>query len=224
MNERQIDQINHLLPCFASVPYDNWNSAEIVSINPATPHSIREGHLLQHAMFIIRGWIRVFKISPTGREITLYRVQSGQCCVLMMASILGETEYEASVSVEAETDVLLLPVSTFRSWMVTYKPIRQFIYKQFIERMTNVTNLLENIAFNSIPYRIAEYLIIESALPQIKTIQITHEKLAIELGTAREVVSRILKDFASKGAIALSRGNITILDRSILKNILENHR
>jgi CRP/FNR family transcriptional regulator len=70
---------------------------------PQPPHTPFEGHILQHAMFIISGWIRVFKISPTGREITLYRVQSGQCCVLMMASILGETEYEASVSIEAES-------------------------------------------------------------------------------------------------------------------------
>jgi CRP/FNR family transcriptional regulator len=101
--------------------------------------------------------------------------------------------------------------------MDTIKPIRQYIYKQFIDRMTNVTRLLENVAFQPISYRIAEYLIVKST--QVESLQITHERLAVELGTAREVVTRILKDFASKGAIVLKRGNITILDRSILRNI-----
>lgn len=221
LNESQIHHIHHLFPCFSHVLYENWKSAEVLTIAPTSPHSVREGHILQHAMFIISGSIRVFKISQTGKEITLYRVQSGQCCVLMMASILGETEYEASVSIEAETVVLLLPVLEFRSWMDTIKPIRQYIYKQFIDRMTNVTNLLENVAFVPIPYRIAEFLFIESA--QSEALQITHEQLAVELGTAREVITRNLKDLANKGVIALQRGKITVLNRGILKNILDQH-
>jgi len=221
LNESQIHHIQDLFPCFSHVLYENWKSADILTITPTTSHSVREGHILQHAMFIISGSLRIFKISPSGKEITLYRLQSGQCCVLVIASILGETEYEASVSIEAETEVLLLPVSEFRSWMDTIKPIRQYIYKQFIDRMTNVTKLLENVAFVPIPYRIAEFLIIKSA--QVESLQITHERLAVELGTAREVITRVLKDFASKGAIVLRRGNITILDRSILRNILDQY-
>jgi CRP/FNR family transcriptional regulator, anaerobic regulatory protein len=174
-------------------------------------------------MFIVGGSIRVYKISPSGREITLYRVQSGECCVLMLASILGETEYEANVSIEAETDVLLFPVEQFRDWMTAFKMIRQFIYKQMIERMSRVTELLENVAFNPVPYRIADYLIAHSTLPLPSTLRITHEQLAIELGTSREVVSRILKDFANKEAIALSRGQISILIPGILKTVLEKH-
>lgn len=223
INTCQIDHVYQLFPCFSCVPYDQWNSAELAAVTPATPHSIREGHLFQHAMFIVSGWIRVYKISPTGREITLYRVQSGECCVLMMASILGEMKYEASVSIEAETEVLLLPVELFKDWMAAFKPIRQFIYKQIIERMTKVTTLLENVAFNPVPYRIAEYLIFKSTLPLPASLSITHEQLAIELGTSREVISRILKDFANKGAVSLSRGHISILNHGILKTVLENH-
>lgn len=221
LNERQIHHIQHVFPCFSHVPYENWKSADIHTITPTTPHSIREGHILQHTMFIISGSIRIFKISPTGKEITLYRVQSGQCCVLMMASILGETEYEASVSIETETVVLLLPVLEFRSWMDTIKPIRQYIYKQFIDRMTNVTKLLEDVAYGPIPYRIAEFLLIEST--QSESLHITHEQLAVELGTAREVITRNLKNLVSKGAIALQRGKITVLNRGILRNIMDQH-
>ncbi|MEV5028993.1 Crp/Fnr family transcriptional regulator [Paenibacillus sp. LPE1-1-1.1] len=223
MNTAQIDRAIRLFPCFSCVPHDQWKSAELVTVTPATPHAIREGHIFQHAMFIVGGSIRVYKISPSGREITLYRVQSGECCVLMMASILGETEYEANISIEAETDVLLFPVEQFRDWMADFKMIRQFIYKQIIERMTRVTGLLENVAFNPVPYRIADYLISHSALPLPSTLRITHEQLAVELGTSREVVSRILKDFANKEAIALSRGQISILNPGILKTVLEKH-
>ncbi|MBD2870825.1 Crp/Fnr family transcriptional regulator [Paenibacillus arenilitoris] len=222
MNETQIDRIASLFPCFAGVPGDGWASAEIVTAGPGTPHAVREGRMLRHAMFMMSGAIRVYKISPAGREITLYRVRGGQCCVLMMASILGETEYEASVSVEADTDVLLLPVPLFRSWIDLYKPVRQYVYKQIVERMTNVTKLLEDIAFRPVPSRLAEYLLEASADPRLPSLPVTHEMLAIELGTAREVVSRILKDFATQGAIALGRGRITVTDRGILIAIAEH--
>lgn len=221
LSRKQIQQIQHMFPSFAHLPAESWEAAQLLSINPATSHSIREGHILQHAMFIVSGQIRVFKLSQTGREITLYRVHSGQCCVLMMASILGETEYEASVAIEEETDVLLLPVSVFRDWMNTIKPIRQYIYKQFIDRMTNVTKLLENIAFQPLPYRIADYLI--SEFVKGDCLRLTHEQLAIEIGTSREVITRILKSFAEQGAIELSRGKIIILDRGILNRIIKQH-
>jgi CRP/FNR family transcriptional regulator len=221
LSHKQMQQIQHLFPSFAHLPAESWDVANILSINPATSHSIREGHILQHAMFIVSGQIRVFKLSQAGREITLYRVHGGQCCVLMMASILGETEYEASVAIEADTEVLLLPVSVFRDWMNTIKPIRQYIYKQFIDRMTNVTKLLENVAFQPLPYRIAKYLLSESV--KVDCLQLTHERIAIEIGTSREVITRILKNFVGQGAIALSRGKITILDRGILKAIVEQH-
>ncbi|MFD0694421.1 Crp/Fnr family transcriptional regulator [Paenibacillus sp. GCM10027628] len=220
MNEQQIEQIREAFPCFANIPHTDWQFAETLTAQPSTPHNIREGHVLDHAMFILSGWVRVYKLSAAGREITLYRVHSGQCCVLMMASILGETEYEASVSIETETDVLLLPVALFRAWMDTYPSVRKFIYKQFVERMTSVTTLLENVAFQSIPYRVAEYLIASSTASSA-SVRITHERLAIELGSAREVITRILNEFANKGAIALSRGKITIENRGILIDILE---
>jgi CRP/FNR family transcriptional regulator len=218
LSDQQRDHIQQVFPVFSHVPDESWDLAQLVRVTPSTPHSIREGHMLQHAMFIMDGWIRVFKISSSGKEITLYRVGSGQCCVLMMASILGETEYEASVSIEAETEVLLLPVAQFRTWMNTHQPIRQYIFKQFIDRMTNVTHLLENVAFQSIPYRIAEYLLLQSA--QTSSVFITHERLAVELGSSREVITRTLKDLATKKAIVLGRGRITITDRSILNLII----
>jgi len=221
MNAHQLDRVRRMFPCFSDIADDSWASSEMIRVTPDTPHAIREGHVLQHAMFMISGSIRVFKLSQSGKEITLYRVYGGQCCVLMMASILGETEYQASVSIEAESEVLMIPVPMFRRWMERSKPVRQFVYGQFVERMTSVTELLENVAFQSVPYRVAEFLLSESSLVETSSIRITHEQLAIELGTAREVITRVLRDFVKQGAVQVQRGRITMTDREILELILK---
>lgn len=222
MHPHEVQRLTDLLPFLSTVSQQDWHSAEIISIDPATPHTIREGHILQHAMFIVKGTVRIYKMTEQGREITLYRVHSGQSCVLMMASILGETEYEASASIEVESEILLIPVGIFRMWMDNYRPLRQFIYKQFIQRINAVTNLLENIAFKPISYRLA-HLLFHNTNEKTAALMITHEQLAVELGTAREVISRTLKDFQNRGILSLSRGKISLLDRLALENIINQY-
>lgn len=215
-----IKRISHLLPCLSQVPEKDWSQAEIRTVTPATPHFIREGHVLQHAMFILNGTVRIYKITPQGREVTLYRVQDGQSCVLMMASILGETPYEASASIETDTEVLLIPIEQFKKWMDLYLPLKQYVFKQIIERITSVTQLMENIAFQSIPYRIAEFLLKRVDPGGNAALQITHEQFAVELGTAREVVSRCLQDLVRKNIITTRRGYIQVVDRNLLLDLI----
>lgn len=221
MEPHEIQRISSLLPFLSTVSLEDWDRAELRTVDPSTAHPIREGHFLQHAIFILKGTVRIYKISEQGREITLYRIENGQSCVLMMASILGETEYEASVSIETQIELLLISADVFRSWMDRYKPLRQFIYKQFIDRITAVTNLLESVAFKPIQLRLANFLL-EATSETSSTLNITHDQLAVELGTAREVVSRTLKEFQSKGILALSRGKIRILDRISLNKIINS--
>ncbi|TYP74848.1 Crp/Fnr family transcriptional regulator [Paenibacillus methanolicus] len=219
MPQQSLDlpRIQRLFPCFGTVPDDDWREAEVAQLSPDTTVAIREGHIFRHAVFVLSGWVRVYKISPSGREITLYRLTGGQCCVLMLASILGDLEYEASIAIESDTEALLLPVDTFRSWTAVCAPVRRYVYGQFVERMSNVTRLLEQIAFEPVPCRLAGLLLANAA--DRKCLPVTHEALAIELGTAREVVSRTLKEFAARGAVALGRGSITIIDREELSFI-----
>ncbi|RTE08173.1 Crp/Fnr family transcriptional regulator [Paenibacillus whitsoniae] len=214
---QDMTSITSLFPCFGELSEQDWLLAQKVRVSPSTPHEIAEGHRLSHALFVVSGSVRIYKISPGGREVTLYRVGPGECCVLMIASILGETEYEASVQIETETEVLLFPVTAFRKWMHAYPSLRRSIYRQFTERFIRVTSLLEQIAFGSLPERVASYLL--QRLPKSEgatEIRVTHEQLAVELGTAREVVSRILKEMAVTGAISLQRGKINVLDQAQL--------
>lgn len=222
MHPHEVQRITDLLPFLSTLSQHDWHCTQLISIDPSTPHTIREGHILQHAMFIVKGTVRIYKMNEQGREITLYRVQSGQSCVLMMASILGETEYEASASIEVESEILLIPVGIFRTWMDHHKPLRQFIYKQFIQRINAVTNLLENIAFKPINYRLAQ-LIFNNTNEKTSTLTITHDLLAVELGTAREVISRTLKDFQNRGILSLKRGKICLTDRLALENIINQY-
>ena len=222
MHPHEVKRITDLLPFLSTVSQQDWDCAELISIDPSTPHTIREGHILQHAMFIVKGTVRINKMNEQGREITLYRVQSGQSCVLMMASILGETEYEASASIEVESEILLIPVGIFRTWMDNYKPLRQFIYNQFIQRINAVTNLLENITFKPISYRLAQ-LLFNNTNKETAILTITHDQLAVELGTAREVISRTLKDFQNRGILTLNRGKISLIDRLALENIINQY-
>jgi len=223
MNEAQLARIRPLFPCFASVPDDKWKRSELIPVTPDTPHSIREGRLLEHALFVVSGGVRVYKLCPsTGREVTLYRVFGGECCPLMMASVIGETEYEASVSIEVPTEAVAVPAQEFVGWIDEYKQIRQFVYKQLVGRIVDVSSLLGRIAFQPIPVRLADFLLAQSFLGESGSpLRLTHDRIAAELGTAREVVSRTLKAFESRGAVSLRRGQIVLADLDLLQRIAD---
>lgn len=219
MQNEKIASIVSTFPCFAAIPLEQWQNTEAAVITlPARP-VIEEGHIFQHASFVLSGSVRIYKISPTGKELTLYRVKRGEVCVIMMASILGETGYEAIAETEEETELLVLPVALFKQWMDTYKELNQFIYRLFIKRMVSVTNLIEDMTFLPMDRRVAELLLRKTNPHSAAPLYITHESLSLELGTAREVVSRVLKEFERLGWIRLGRGKISMLKRSELEKL-----
>jgi CRP/FNR family transcriptional regulator len=140
----------------------------------------------------------------------------------MTSSILGESEYEASACVETTGLVLLIPVEIFRDWTDRYRKFRQFIFKSFGKRIVIMSNLLDSINFKSIRGRISELLIeMAKEADNSDTLHITHDSLSVELGTAREVISRSLKGLENEKIIKLSRGKITITNRSALESYIE---
>lgn len=218
MQPRQIERIKALFPFLSDVSYEDWQKASIITIEPNARHPIQEGHTLEHAVLVLDGSIRIFQLSESGREVTLYRVQSGEGCVLMLASILGETEYGANAVVETTSELMLLPAETFKQWMVRYPEINKYVYRQFLQRMKYMTNLLDHIAFKPIEYRVADFLL-RKACPTTQSLTITHDQIAAELGTAREVVSRALKSFEKSGLLRLRRGKIEMIDWSHIERI-----
>nr|WP_167276382.1 Crp/Fnr family transcriptional regulator [Paenibacillus lupini] len=183
---------------------------------------IEEGQFLEYVVMVLEGTVRMYKVSSSGREITLYRIHSGECCPLMSSSVLGESEYEASACVETAGLVLMIPAEIFREWTDRYRNFRQFIFKSFARRIVIMSNLLDSINFKSIRGRISEFLIqMANQTDNSNTFHITHDSLSVELGTAREVISRTLKELEREDIIQLSRGRNTIRNRSALERYIE---
>ncbi|WP_239716446.1 Crp/Fnr family transcriptional regulator [Paenibacillus sp. 19GGS1-52] len=207
-----LPRIVALFPCLSEIRTEDWSRDGIEVMKVEANLVIEEGQFLEYAVLVLEGTIRMYKISAGGREITLYRIHGGECCPLMTTSILGESEYEASACVEEDGLALLIPVSIFREWTDRYQGFRQFIFKSFANRIILMSNLLDSIHFKSIRGRIAEYLI-QHSQDSGDLLNITHDTLSVELGTAREVISRSLKQLEKEGLIKLSRGQIALISR-----------
>jgi CRP/FNR family transcriptional regulator, anaerobic regulatory protein len=172
-----------------------------------------QGQWLDQFGLVGAGSIRVYRISESGREITLYHVRAGEICLVNLLSVLLNREACATAEAEGPVTAVLLPGNPIRTWIRSSDTFRSFVFENMGQRLLDVMTLAEEIAFRKMDQRLAEYLQRQAAAgSQIIT---THEVIASELGTAREVVSRLLAAFAQQGAIALGRGRIEVkrLDR-----------
>lgn len=163
--------------------------------------------------------MRVYKTGETGREITLYRIEPGESCILTANCILNRRGFPALAEVEQTTEVLLIPAAVFQEWMDRYKFWRDYIHAIIDRRITSVLTIMSEVVFARIDQRIAELLL--SGVGTDGGLTITHQKIAGELGSAREVVSRVLKDFEKRGLIRLARGRIELADAAGLGRLID---
>ena len=167
-----------------------------------------EGDQCPGIAFVLSGEIRVFKISSSGREITLYDILPGETCILNAACILSRQDYPAHAVTVVDGVLLYLPKTTFMKLMKTHERMRTFIFTIFSRRFAELIELIEEVTFGSLDTRLMEYLVEKSEAGRLHT---THHKIANELGTSREVVTRLLKDFERQGQIETSRKFIKLL-------------
>jgi CRP/FNR family transcriptional regulator, anaerobic regulatory protein len=163
---------------------------------------------------LVAGSIKVFKQAASGRELVLYRVAPGGSCIITSSCLLGHTNYNARGIAETPLTLIVLPVSAFAALLVEHPPFRDFVFRLFAERIGELMQLVEEVAFARLDQRLARLL-----LAREDTISTTHQQLADELGSVREIVSRLLKGFAAQGLVSLGREQIVVSDRDGLKNI-----
>ncbi len=188
---------------------DFFRSATLIHIPEG--HTIAsEGSECGQLALVVSGKVRVYKLADSGREITLYRINSGDSCVLTASCIMSNTPFPAIAATETEVEALIIPSRQASEWMSESKPWSAFIFGLISKRLTDVIAVLEHVAFHRMDERIAAYLI--AIASQGATVSITHHEIASDLGTTREVVSRILKGFEEKGLVAGARGKLTITD------------
>lgn len=165
------------------------------------------------------GEIRVYILSEEGREITLFRIRNGEACVLSASCVITQIAFETNMVAETDTEVLIIPVSVFGKLAENNIYVKCFMYELMTERFSNVIRNMQQMIFCGFDKRLAEFLLNEYERTGIKTIRMTHEQIAKELGSAREVVARMMKRFSAEGLVEVRRGAVTLKDLRKLQNI-----
>jgi len=207
-------------PALAAVDDPAWRrsarAAQVVRLPPGTV-TFRQGDACQNYVMVVSGSIRVQKNTDTGREIVLYRVEPGDTCVLTTSCLFSGTRYPAEGVTESEVTAAVLPLREFHETVSSSEGFRRFVFASFGSRMAELMLLVEAIAFGRLDVRLAERLLaLADGDGHIAT---THQQLAAELGSAREVVSRLLKEFERHGWLVLARGQVELKDRPALARL-----
>ncbi len=182
---------------------------------PAGTILARPGESLPHFVLLTQGIVKVRGVSEGGREIVLYRVAAGETCVLSAAALLGQLSLGAELIAETDIVGFALPDALFQELVAGAPAFRQLIFATLAARLQEIVALLEDVAFRRIDARLAGHLM----APGSALLSMTHQDIAAELGTAREVVSRQLKEFERRGWLKLTRGQIQIINRDALSQV-----
>lgn len=168
-------------------------------------------------LVVASGQLRVYIISEGGREITLYRLLGKDMCLFSASCIMHSLQFDVMIQAEKDTSFWLIPTDTYKKLMSESVVISNYTNEILASRMSDVVWLMEQVMWQSFDVRLATFLLEESTLEGSTKLSITHEEIANHLGTAREVVTRMLKYFQSEGLVTLSRGSLEIINPTGLK-------
>ena len=178
---------------------------------PAGAVVFRPGQACSGLPLLLEGQVRVSQLSGSGRQLVLYRVVPGQTCVVTSGCLLDASVYAAQGEVEQPLSAVSLPAALFSRLLDGHAPFRALVFGQFSARLQTLMAMVDAMAFHRVDERLAAWLIARGA-----RVAMTHQAIAEELGSAREVVTRVLRHFADEGLVAVSRDGIVVLDRAAL--------
>ena len=183
---------------------------------PAGRDVFIEGDYPESIALVLSGVVRVYKIGNTGREITLYRFGLGESCILTANAILNQRTFPAIATVEEDIEAVMIPADLFRDWVKRYDLWREFVFDLLSDRLSTILTIVDEILFQRMDQRVATWLIQQAEVQN--PVQVTHQEIAAELGSSREVISRILEDFRQTGLIEPGRGSVEIVDKTGLES------
>lgn len=189
------------------------SGSKVVTL-PAGVRVFEPGQHADNLLMLLRGTVRVQQRSDTGREVFLYRVNAGESCVLTTACMLADEDYAAEGITETEVEAVVIPRKVFDDLAGRSEVFRSFIFRAYSRRIADLFALIDDIVFQRVDVRLAGRLL---ELAHEDEVPVTHQGLAVELGTAREVISRTLGDFHRRGWVEQSRGLIRIVNREALE-------
>jgi CRP/FNR family transcriptional regulator len=209
MEEQKSVQVRQSVPDDVIAPV---RAAGAMQVSLERGHVLfRPGDACQFFPILLAGAARVELTTQAGRDILLYEIKPGETCVMSTSCLLGAEAYAAQGSVVSPVEALLLSASAFDQVMAQSAPFRRFVLVGCTARLMTLMQRIEALADIPLPVRLAAGIL--QAAGSSEHVMITHRALAITIGSAREVVSRTLEEFARQGLVALARGQVTILDR-----------
>ena len=173
-------------------------------------------------VIVEEGQLRAFVLSEGGKEITLFRLFELDFCLFTASCVFSGIQFDVSIEVEKDTQFWLIPPNVYRELMEKSTAVANYTNELMASRFSEVMWLIEQVMFKSFDKRLAAFLLEESNIENSDRLEITHERIANHLGSAREVVTRMLKYFQNEGAVKLSRGAVEITDRKKLSEIADN--
>ena len=210
-------QLTELYPAFQALPPDLLDFV----LRNGVVRSVGRGTILfdernpcQAFPMLLEGTIRVVKVGANGRELQLYRVVPGESCILSTSCMLGTAPYSARGIADTDVTVFALTAPVFHRLVAESDAFRSYVFGLFADRIVDLMQLVEAVAFHKLDQRLAALL-----LGKGRTIHVTHQALADELGSVREIVSRLLKSFAEQGLVSVAREQIEIVDAHGLRRV-----
>lgn len=225
-----MSQTNNLLPFFERY-FDFWDKIskeeQSALISNSSTLTFQKGQIIQNGendcvgvMIVKSGCLRTYMLSEEGREITLYRLYEGEICILSASCIIRSITFDVHIEADSDCELVAISVPVFSRISQTNVNVECFVYRSATERFSDVMWVMQQLLFMSFDKRLATFLLDELAKSENSTIKLTHEQIAKYMGSAREVVTRMLRSFANGEIVELSRGSVKIIDKKKLHNLI----
>ncbi len=206
--------LEKLFPCWKKL---TRSQQSIVAASATQRTFLKGGHAHDggecSGLFIIKeGQLRVFILSNTGREITLYRLFDWDICLFSASCVMKNIDFDLYVQAEKDTDVVVIPAEVYETLLKESLPVSDYTNQLMASRFSDVMWTMEKVLFTSFDKRLATFLLDQSSIENTITLRITHDEIAKHLGSAREVVTKMLNYLSTEGMVKLSRGKIELMD------------
>ncbi|QIK38361.1 Crp/Fnr family transcriptional regulator [Caldichromatium japonicum] len=220
-HQRLLAQFGFLAASPPDFQAEFFSRAQRVQVHAGQP-ICRAGTQCTHLPLVVEGRARVYQIGENGREITLYRVKAGECCVLTASCLLSARPFPAFVVCEEPIEALVIQPGDARRWLGSCEPWRQYLFGLIMHRLIEVFGVLDAVLFQRLDQRLIAYLLAQAERLGASAIPITHQTLASELGSSREVISRLLKGLEDRGLLKARRGQVELVDPHRLRDRLQD--
>lgn len=205
------ETLHEQFPAFDEALLDSITSEGSFKSFEAGAELMRPGQFIRSTMLVLDGLIKVYREDEEGNEFFMYYLQPGQACAISLICAMGRETSKISAKTVMPTDVLLIPVNKMDEWMSQYKNWNHFVLQTYRNRFDELLQTLDSIAFRNMDERLEFYLRRHSKTMQSKWINLTHQQIASELNSSREVITRLLKKLSEQGKIKLHRNAIELV-------------